>query len=205
MSQLKLYRDDGPLSRLIGRVLGGAAGWPVVLVLLGMAPGVVAIVVKGTGATDGLVAACIVWLLLLGGISSGRPHTDRFRWAVPSTLRAAEYGGVLWMAAVAGGGAPPAAFALLGVVAFRQYDLVYRLRYRGAIPPAWVSLVALGWDGRLILVLVLFLTGAMPAGLFIAAGVLAVVFVGESIHSWTSSLRVDAAEGVYEDEEEDIG
>jgi hypothetical protein len=203
MSQLKLYRDDGLLARLLGRVLGHAAGWPILLLLLGAAPGIAAIIVKGTGATDGLVAGCVIWLILLGGISSGRPHTDPFRWAVPSALRAAEYGAVLWMAAVTGGDAEPAAFALLGVVAFRQYDLVYRLRYRGATPPAWVSIVSLGWDGRLVLVLVLFLVGAMPAGLYIAAGVLAVVLVGESVQSWTSSLRIDAAEGVYEDEEED--
>jgi hypothetical protein len=203
MSQLRYYRDDGPLARLLGRVLGAAAGWPILLILLGMAPGVAAIVVKGTDPTDGLVAGCVVWLLLLGGMSSGRPHTDPFRWAVPSALRAAEYGAVLWMAAVTGGDAEPAAFALLGVVAFRQYDLVYRLRYRGAMPPAWVSIASLGWDGRLVLVLVLFLAGAMPAGLYIAAGVLAVMLVGESVHSWTSSLRVDAAEGVYEDEEDE--
>jgi hypothetical protein len=202
MSQLKVYRDDGLLARLIGRVLGDAAGWPVLQLLLGLLPGLVAIVVKGADAGDGLVAGCVIWLILLGGISSGRPHTDRLRWAVPSTLRAAEYGGVLWMAAVTGGDAEPAAFALLGVVAFRLYDLVYRLRYRGALPPAWVTLVSLGWDGRLVLVLVLFLVGAMPVGLYIAAGVLAVVLVGESIHSWTSSLRVDTAD-VYEDEEDE--
>jgi hypothetical protein len=205
MSQLKLYRDDGLLARFLGRVLGGAAGWPFLQLLLGLLPGVVAIVAKGDDPSDGLVAGCVVWLILLGGISSGRPHTDRWRWAVPSTLRAAEYGAVLWMAAATGGSAEPAAFALLGVVAFRQYDLVYRLRYQGTTPPAWVSIVSLGWDGRLVLVLVLFLAGAMTTGLAIAAGALAVVLVGESIHSWTSSLRMDAAEGVYEDEEEDIG
>jgi hypothetical protein len=202
VSQLKLYRDDGLLARLIGRVLGVAAGWPVLQLLLGILPGLVAIVVKGADAGDGLVTGCVIWLILLGGISEGRPHADRLRWAVPSALRVGEFGAVLWMAAVAGGDAEAAAFALLGVVAFRLYDLVYRLRYRGATPPAWVSLVSLGWDGRLVLVLVLFLAGVLATGLYIAAGVLAVVLVGESIHSWTSSLRIDTAD-VYEDEEDE--
>lgn len=201
MIQVKLYRDDGPLARVLGRLLGNAAGWPVVLIALGMLPGIVAIVVKGAGASQGLAGACVAWLIFLGGISSGRPHDDRLRWAVPSLLRAAEYGAVLWLATIAGSSSQPAAFALLGVVAFRQYDLVYRLRYRGATPPAWVSLVTLGWDGRLVLVLVLLVAGGLPAGLYIAAGVFAVVLVGESIASWTSSLRVDA--GSYEDEEDE--
>jgi hypothetical protein len=204
MSPLLLYRDDGPLARAIGRVLGRVVpGWPVLLLLLGMAPGVVAIVVEGDGASKGLAAACAAWLILLGAISSGRPHTDRLRWAVPSTLRAAEYGAVLWLASIAGDSSLPAAFALLGVVAFRHYDLVYRLRYRGATPPAWVSLVALGWEGRLVLVWVLLVVGALPAGLYVVAGLLAVVLVGESILSWTSSMRVDAATHVYEDEEDE--
>jgi hypothetical protein len=203
MSQLKLYRDDGLIARLIGRVLGDVVGWPVLQILLGMAPGVVAIIFQGAHPSDGLVAGCVIWLVLLGGISSGRPHDDRLRWAVPSVLRAAEYGAILWMATVAGAGSQPAAFALLGVVAFRQYDLVYRLRYRGGLPAAWVSLVSLGWDGRLVAVLVLLLVGGLPAGLYVMAGLLAIVLVGESIHSWTSSLRKDDASDVYEDEEDE--
>jgi len=140
------------------------------------------------------------WLVLTAGASSGRPHTDRLRWAVLPVLRLAEYGTVLWLAAIAGGSGPPAAFALLAVVAFRQYDLVYRLRYQGGPPPQWVGDVAGGWEGRLIAAWVLLVAGALPAGLYVIAGVLGVVIVGESALSWA---RVQRASGVveYEDEE----
>ena len=48
--------------------------------------------VEGDGASDGLVAAAVAWFVALGGISSGRPHTDRFAWALPGLLRVGEYG-----------------------------------------------------------------------------------------------------------------
>ncbi|UGS36182.1 hypothetical protein DSM104329_02582 [Capillimicrobium parvum] len=106
------------------------------------------------------------------------------------------------MAAIAGERSLPAAFALLGVVAFRQYDLVYRLRYRGTVPPQWVNLVTLGWDGRLVLVWVLLIAGALPAGMYIAAGLLAVVLVGESVTGWRHFERAQRPM-LYEDEEEE--
>ena len=96
-------------------------------------------------------------------------------WAVPPAIRTLEYGLLIW---IADGDA--AAFALLGVLAFHHYDLVYRLAQPGRAPPAWVGAVAGGWDGRLVLACVLLAAGALPAGLFVARGVLAVLFVGEA-------------------------
>jgi hypothetical protein len=43
--------------------------------------------------------------------------------------------------------------------------------------------------------------GALPEGFHIAAGLLAVVFAAESIHSWLTFGRAQQAP-VYEDEEE---
>ena len=43
-----------------------------------------------------------------------------------------------------------AAFALLCALAFRHYDLVYRLRHRGVAPPRWLDRAGGGWDGRLL-------------------------------------------------------
>ncbi len=146
--------------------------------------------------------ALVAWLILTAGASGGRPHTDRLRWAIPSLLRVGEYAAVLWMAAIAGTSSLPAAFALLGVVAFRQYDLVYRLRYRGTVPPGRVDLVTLGWDGRLVLVWILLIAGALPAGMYIAAGILAVVLAGESVAGWRSFERAHRPM-LYEDEEEE--
>ena len=108
--------------------------------------------------------------LLLGGLSSGRPHTDRFAWAVPGFLRVAEYGGLLWIAANAGDSSHAAAFALIAALAFHHYDLVYRPRFQGVAPPTWLGFAAGGWDGRLVLAWVLLAVDALPAGMFIMAG-----------------------------------
>ena len=122
---------------------------------------------------------------------------------MPPALRVAEYGGLLWIAAVAGPTRCPRAFALLCAITFRHYDIVYRLRQRGVTPPRWLDRAAGGWDGRL-------LAGARARrrrarcrpGFYVAAALLAVAFVGESIASWTTFGRTQQAP-VYEDEEED--
>ncbi len=202
--EVTLFRDDGPLGRALGAALGRAVPlWPVALIALGLLPGLAAVVTEGDGASDGLAAACVAWLVLLGGIASGRPHTDRLRWLVPSLLRLGEYGGVLWLAAIAGRSSLPAAFALLGVVAFRQYDLVYRARTQGTTPPWWTTIVSLGWEGRLIVTWALLALGALPAGLYALAAILAVVLVGESVACWIRFTRTVRADDVYEDEEDE--
>jgi phosphatidylglycerophosphate synthase len=198
---LEAYRDDGPLALLLGRI-GAPAVPAVLLILAGALAPAVALLIAGDDASWPLVAASIGWLVLLGGVSSGRPLRDRLRWAVPPALRVAEYGGVLWIAAVAGADAVPGAFALLCAITFRHYDIVYRLRHRGVTPPRPLNRAAGGWDGRLLAALALAAAGAVPAGFHVAAALLAVVFVGESIASWTSYGRTQQAP-VYEDEEED--
>jgi hypothetical protein len=198
---LELYRDDGPLARALGRVLGPRMPLPPALLLLAAAvPLFAAIAIGGGGASDGVVGAAIAWAVLCAGVSSGRPHTDRLRWAVPAFLRSVEYGGLLWLGALAGGTAPAATFALLAAIAFRHYDLVYRLRYQGGPPPRWVGDVAGGWDGRLVAGYVLLLAGAVPAGFYAIAGLAAIVFVSESVRSWARLQRAQPA-AEYDDEE----
>jgi phosphatidylglycerophosphate synthase len=197
---LDAYRDDGPIALALGRI-GGPSVAGSLLVLAGLTPPALALVIAGDGASWWLVGATIGWLVLLGGLASGRPLHDRLRWAVPPALRVAEYGGLLWIAAVAGAEVVPAAFALLCAVTFRHYDIVYRLRHRGELPPRWLNRAAGGWDGRLLAGLALAAAGAVPAGFWIAAALLAVAFAGESAASWLSSGRSQQAP-VYEDEEE---
>jgi hypothetical protein len=160
------------------------------------------IAVTGGGASWGLAAAVVAWLVLAAGVSAGRPLRDRMRWIVPPALRVAEYAGILWLAALAGPSAVPGAFTLLLAVTYRHYDIVYRFRHRGVIPPAWLNRLAGGWDGRTIVVLVLAAAAAVPAGLYVAAGLLGVVFVAETIAAWASFERTQQPD-VYEDEEED--
>jgi phosphatidylglycerophosphate synthase len=197
---LEAYRDDGPIAVALGRIRGIAV--PASLLLLaGLAPPALALMIAGDGASWWLVGATVGWLVLLGGVASGRPLRDRLRWAVPPALRVAEYGGLLWIAAVAGADSVPAAFALLCAVTFRHYDIVYRLRHRGETPPRWLNRAAGGWDGRLLAGLALAAAGAVPAGFWIVAVLLAVAFAGESIASWLTYGRAQQAP-VYEDEEE---
>jgi hypothetical protein len=202
-TMLELYRDDGPLSRALGSALGPVVRVPpFLLVVAGVLPMLAVLTSLGDDASDVAVGVVLAWFVLLGGISSGRPHTDPLRWAVLPVLRLGEYGSVLWLAALAGGSGPPAAFALLAVVAFRHYDLVYRLRYQGGPPPRWVGDLGGGWEGRLIAGYVLLLAGALPAGFYAIACVLAVAFVGESISSWARVQRAPAV-AEYADEEAD--
>jgi hypothetical protein len=202
-TMLELYRDDGPLSRALGSALGPAVRVPpFLLIVAGVLPLLAVLTSLGDDAPDAAVGAVLAWFVFLGGISSGRPHTDSLRWAVLPMLRLGEYGSILWLAALAGGSGPAAAFALLAVVAFRHYDLVYRLRYQGGPPPRWVGDLGGGWEGRLIAGYVLLLAGALPAGLYVIACVLGVAFVGESISSWARAQRAPAV-AEYEDEYED--
>ena len=197
-----LQRDDGLLARALGRIGGALPVSPFVLLALGALPLLLLIVVRGERATDGAAAIAVAWLVLLGGASSGRPHTDKLRWAVAPLLRVAEYGGLLWLGSLAADGLP-GAFAVLCVLWFRHYDLVYRVRHQGVPPADWVRIAALGWEGRLLGALVLLVTGALPGGFYVYAGLLAVVLVTETIDAWTRFGR-DRRPVTY-DEEEDEG
>jgi hypothetical protein len=205
-SKLPIYRDDGPLARALGASLGGAVRLPApVLVALGAAPMVATLAIAGADVAPAAVVAVLAWLVLLAGVSTGVPEGRRVPWLAPPALRAAEYAGILWLAAVAGPSSLPAGFALLAALTFRHYDLVYRLRHQGSTPPTWVNLASAGWDGRLLAVSVLLVAGALPAGLFVVAAVLAAMFVGESVAGWRRTLRgqgAGAAE-LYEEEEDE--
>jgi len=202
---LGLYRDDGPLARVLGAIGTRVALPQSVLTLLAVAPLLVLVVVEGAGASDTVAAVAIAWLVLAGGLARGRPARDRLIWAVPAALRFGEYVGIVWLGTIAGDSSEPAAFALVSVLSFRHYDLVYRLRHQSSVPPAWLGAVAGGWDGRLIVAWVVMAAGALPAGYYVAAGALAALFVGESVASWRRFGRQGHG-GSYEDgDEEEAG
>ena len=201
-SVLEVYRDDGPLATAIGRAAGHRIPLPATaLLLVAGLPLVIAIALEGDGASHALVAAVVAWVVLIGGLASGRRLTDRLRWTVPPALRAIEYSGLLWIGAVAGEDAQPATFALLCAITYHHYETVYGLRHRGVSPPGWVNAVAGGWDGRLVLAVVLLAAGALPAAFYVLAGLFAVLFVGETIAEWR---RFHAGQQpVYDDEEDE--
>jgi uncharacterized protein DUF5941 len=201
-SPLVVYRDDGPLAALLAtpaaalRLPGAPFAFAAAFFLL------VAIVGGGDGVSDLAAGLTLGGAIVLGGIAGGRAEQGGFAWSVPPLIRFVEYGGLLWLGSLAGDDGVPAAFALICALAYRHYDLVYRLRHRGVTPPRWVDLVGLGWEGRLVLGYVVLLAGVLPAAFFILAGVLGVVFVAESVAGWTSSARSQRG-SVYEEEEDE--
>lgn len=201
-SVLELYRDDGPVAAAIGAASGGRLRGPAIAFLFVAAlPGLVAIVLEGGGASQGVLAAAIAWAVLVGGLASARPLDDRLRWMVPSALRAIEYAGLLWIATVAGDSSLPAAFALLCAITYHHYDVVYGFRHRGVPLPRWAQAAGGGWDGRLLLGLVLLLVGALPAGFYVMAVAVAALFIGVTIAQWRHIGR--GAQPVYDDEEDE--
>lgn len=190
-----VYRDDGPLARAAGALLGRVVpASPFSLVVAGAAPLLALAAFTGDDAPVPVAGAAVAWAVLCGGTAGGRPAAGRLRWTLPPLVRLSEYAGLLWLAALAGESSLPAAFALLAAIAYRGYDLVYRLRIRGARPATWVSALSGGWDGRLAIGFTLFATGALPAGYFVWAAILAVAFVGESVAGWVVAGR-DGAPG----------
>jgi Family of unknown function (DUF5941) len=200
---IPVYRDDGPLALALGRALGPVVKLPApLLIVLGLLPLVAAIAIGGGDVSVGVAGAVIAWIVLALGIASGTPPRARIRWAEPPLMRATEYTALIWIAALEGADAYPAAFALLAALTFRHYDLVYRLRHRGVVPARWVSRLSGGWEARLIVAVVLLAAGALPAGYFVAAGVLGVAFVSEAVYGWLAVGRVQRPLE-YEDEEDE--
>jgi hypothetical protein len=202
---LLAYRDDGPLAGALGRALGAVVRLPApVLVVLGALPLGALAAAPGEEADRLAVAGALAWFVLLAGAAGGRPHGGRLGWLVPCLLRLAEYGTLLWFATLAGSSAVPAAYALLAALAFRHYDIVYRLRYQGVAPPPWLGLLAAGWEGRLLLAFAFLVLSLLPTAFFAAAALLGVVFAVESAAGW---LRFERAErpAVYADDEDELG
>jgi Family of unknown function (DUF5941) len=199
---ISVYRDDGLLARGLGRTLGRVVPVPApVLILTALLPLLAVAAFAGGDVSTGVVAGLVAWSVLVCGTSAGRPRRAAVAWTEPPLLRATEYATLIWIAAVEGADAYPAAFALIAALTFRHYDLVYRLRHRGVTPAGWVSGLAGGWDGRLIAATVLLAVGALPTAFFVAAAVLGVVFVAESVVGWVVFGRVQRPL-VYEDEED---
>lgn len=184
MDTLTLYRDDGPLARVVAALavrlpvppLAAAAG-AVVVLLAGL-------VLDGS-ATSWWTAGGWAVHLILASAGLRRPLGKRLRWLEPAGLRAAEYLFIAWLAWRAGGAALPAVYVLLLAVAYHHYDVVYRVRYQQP-PAAWVTATGLGWDGRTGVLLMASAAGVVAPVAGVVALLCATVFVGESAMSWRS-------------------
>ncbi len=137
--QIAAYRDDGPISLWLGRLVEGRIP-PVPPVLVGVFV-TVALALLGMGNLSGVLVLTPVEAMLLAGLGSRHPHDGRLDWLVPPLLQVGEY---LFLAALAFSRAvsPPLVFAVIAAVVLRHLDVAYRARHRMRWPAARAA------DGR---------------------------------------------------------
>ncbi len=137
--QIAAYRDDGPISLWLGRLVEGRIP-PVPPVLVGVFV-TVALALLGMGNLSGVLVLTPVEAMLLAGLGSCHPHDGRLDWLVPPLLQVGEY---LFLAALAFSRAvsPPLVFAVIAAVVLRHLDVAYRARHRMRWPAARAA------DGR---------------------------------------------------------
>jgi Family of unknown function (DUF5941) len=199
----QVYRDDGPLALLIGR-LGRAR--PVDETALTFAGA--ALVALAAALTDdplplGALTAAVVVAVIVVAAGSQRSHGGRLAWLVPPLLRVLEYAFLIRLTVVADRDAMPLCFALLAVLAFHHYDTVYRLRHQRLAPPAWLRAAGGGWEGRVLAASVLALAGVLGPGLLVAAIGLGALFLTETVVSWVRYARAERP-AVLDDEDDEV-
>ncbi len=190
MADATSWDDSGPLARGLRAVIPALPGARWARVLLGVGAVAAALAVGWLPA----VAVAVVVLVVLA-LPETRP--TRLDWAVPSLLRAVEYGAVAWLVAAWAPSHAVAGYALLAAVSFHHYDLVYRIRHADASVSPLVTMLGGGYDVRMLAVSLLALGGddALSVGCWVLAGWLTVLYVGESVTWWRAWLVAAAQEG----------
>jgi hypothetical protein len=177
------YRDDGPLSEAFGRA-GPLRLQSLAVTWVGAVILAVGLAIDGRHATGTASLVGIAGFLLLGMVgAAARPH-PRVQWLVPPVLRAGEYGIVATLAWRTGHTETWLAYALLALVAFHHYDVVYRLRHQHRAPSRTVSRLCGGWELRSIAVTLAAVGGVLAPVLTVLAVWCGVLYVSESLRGW---------------------
>ncbi|GAA3955989.1 DUF5941 domain-containing protein [Actinoplanes auranticolor] len=135
-------------------------------------------------AGDASIWLIVAALLVLGaGLAARARHGGPLDWLVPAGLRAAEY---LMIVAVALTCAvpPPVVYLLLFVVALDHYDLTARME-KGA-PDAAAARARLGWDGRVVVLVLSALGGVATVAELLLAVVVGGSFLAGAVRDWRS-------------------
>ncbi len=115
-------------------------------------------------------------------------------WLSAQLARALEFGVVIAIVDLADPDALPACFAFLAVLAFHQYDTLSRLE-QGEGSATRARALGGGWEGHVLLVVVLALADVLTIGLAVAAGLLAALYAAEAALRWSRSMREASVEG----------
>ncbi len=125
------YRDDGPISLWLGRLVEGRIP-PIPPLIVGLFV-TSALAALGMSNLSGVLLLTPVEAMLLAGLGSSHPHNGRLDWLVPALIQVGEY---LFLAALAFTHrvASPLVFTLVAAVVLRHLDVAYRARHRIAWP-----------------------------------------------------------------------
>ncbi|TYB49895.1 hypothetical protein FXF69_03910 [Actinomadura chibensis] len=194
---VRVHRDDGPASLLLGLAARGRLAPLPGTVLAAAATGVL-LAARPDGGPDPALLAPVVALMLTGPAAT-HPHGGRLDRLVPPITRGIEYG---YLAVLGFAQAVPAplVYVLITVLALHHHDTAHRVR-RGRPPQEWVLRAGLGWEGRLLFAAVAGLAGPLTFAYAALAAYLGVLFGGEGVVALTRGRRHD--DGVTVDREEE--
>lgn len=183
-SGIAAYRDDGPLSLWLGRLVEGRLP-PLPPAIVGVFVAA-ALAALGLGNLSGVLVVTPVEAMLLAGLGSGHPHDGRLDWLVPPLLQAGEY---LFIAALAFTRlvSPPVVFALVAAVVLHHMDVAYRARHHVAWPGAGGrrgDIAGLGWELRMLVVGLSAAFGVVPMVCAVLAGYLWVLVIRDFLTGW---------------------
>jgi hypothetical protein len=140
--------------------------------------------------------------ILARPLAEARRLGSKLGWLVPPVYHAFEYAIAIALA-VEAHSAMPVAFLYLAAVMYHHYDVVYRIR-AGVSVPRWLTVAgALGFEGRVVILVFASFIPTKPAhhGITYAFLALAIylwaLFLAESVHFWlrpnaTALLPADA-------------
>jgi phosphatidylglycerophosphate synthase len=178
------HRDDGPLVRSVLSRAAVGKPLPLVAAFLLYAVTTVAVFLSGTPSEHPWLLALAAVPVVLTGLPARTRHGGALDWLVPAALRASEY--LVVVAVGLYGPVPPAVvFLLLFVLALRHYDLTARME-KGA-PATGAGRALLGWDGRVLLLVVAALLGFATAGTVALAVLVLGAFAVTAVSDWRRS------------------
>jgi Family of unknown function (DUF5941) len=181
------YRDDGVVSRWLGRMVQGRLP-PLPPVLVGLFVTCV-LTALGLGNLPGILVLTPVEAMLLAGLGACHPHDGRLDWLVPALLEAGE---CVFLAALGFSHRVPAplVFAVLAGLILRHLDVAYRARAGRGIR---ADRFGLGWDGRMLLAGVAAMIGIVPFVYAALSGYLLVLFCWDFLSGWLHPTVRDPA------------